>query len=145
VIERNCHARGDLIADLLYVSRIAAGKLRLDRAPVDLRGIAETAIGGHRAAAQAKGISLEAGLGPTGAMVCGDAGRLVQVFSNLERNALPSPQANRMLLAARRPGGDRRDDAGRAPARPSHAHPEAHPDMVAELRRHAATVTAPAR
>jgi PAS domain S-box-containing protein len=106
VIERNCHVLAELISDLLDVSRIAAGKLRLERAPVSLRETVETAVEGHRASALAKGVSLQLRLGPPGVTVLGDTGRLVQIFSNLLGNAVKfTPRNGRVDVDVTREDG----------------------------------------
>jgi signal transduction histidine kinase len=88
VIERNARAQSQLIEDLLDISRIATGKLRLDVRLVDLAPIVEAALDAMRPGAQAKSIQLAAkldrGVGP----VYGDADRLRQVVLNLLTNAI---------------------------------------------------------
>jgi CheY-like chemotaxis protein len=88
VIERNARLLGQLISDLLDVSRIVAGKIRLEPAPLALASAVETALEGLRAAADQKGVAIRASLDDTDAAVLGDAGRLVQVVSNLVSNAV---------------------------------------------------------
>jgi signal transduction histidine kinase len=87
-IERNARAQAQLIADLLDVSRIITGKLRLDFQPVELRRIVESALDSVRPAADAKGIRLDVSLGPLASPVLGDADRLQQVAWNLLSNAI---------------------------------------------------------
>src|SRR5262249_7738536 len=58
-ILRNAKSQGQLIDDLLDVSRIITGKLRLDARPVDVGAVIQAAVGSVRLAAQAKGIRLE--------------------------------------------------------------------------------------
>jgi signal transduction histidine kinase/CheY-like chemotaxis protein len=86
-VERNARAQAQLIDDLLDVSRIMAGKLRLDVEPVDVQAVVESAIETIRPAAQAKGIELRPALA-TGCIVMGDAHRLQQVVWNLLSNAV---------------------------------------------------------
>jgi PAS domain S-box-containing protein len=87
-VERNARAQTQLVEDLLDVSRIVTGKLRLDVRPADLRQVIEAAIESVRTAADAKEIALEARL-PTGsAMVAVDPDRLQQVVWNLLSNAI---------------------------------------------------------
>ena len=87
-IERNARAQSQLVEDLLDVSRIIMGKIRLDFRVVDLRSIIEAAVETIRPAAQAKGIQvgiiLNSGTGP----VWGDPNRLQQVLWNLLSNAV---------------------------------------------------------
>ena len=87
-IERNTRLQVKLIEDLLDVSRIISGKMRLEIGFVDLGAVIEAALDSVRPAAAAKGIELlaftDAALGP----VSGDAGRLQQVVWNLLSNAV---------------------------------------------------------
>jgi len=87
-IERNARAQAQLIADLLDVSRIITGKLRLDFQPVELRRIVEAALDSVRPAADAKGIRLSVTLGVLASPVLGDSDRLQQVVWNLLSNAI---------------------------------------------------------
>ena len=86
-IERNGRVQGELIDDLLDVSRIVAGTMRLEREPLDLRAACEAAVDALRPDASAKGVLLDADLAAS-AMVVGDAIRLQQVVSNLVANAV---------------------------------------------------------
>ncbi|HWE96091.1 MAG TPA: response regulator [Tepidisphaeraceae bacterium] len=88
IIERNARAQTKLIEDLLDVSRITSGKLRLDAKPVALGQLIESAADGVRPTAQAKGVILDATLTPTADVVSGDADRLQQVIWNLLTNAV---------------------------------------------------------
>lgn len=86
VIERNARIQAQLVDDLLDVSRIASGKLRLDVTPFDLGRLVREVVQGEIPAALARGIALTAkvdGVHP----VLGDVGRLNQVLSNLLSNA----------------------------------------------------------
>jgi signal transduction histidine kinase len=77
-----------LIADLLDLSRIAFGDIRLARDPLDLVAIADATIESVRAEARAKDIHLELSGGHAGSVVLGDAGRIHQVLWNLLFNAV---------------------------------------------------------
>jgi PAS domain S-box-containing protein len=88
VIYRSAHAQNKLIGDLLDVSRIITGKLRLDVSMVDLIPIIEAAMDVVRPAADAKQISLVSSLDPAAGPVSGDADRLQQVVWNLVSNAV---------------------------------------------------------
>jgi PAS domain S-box-containing protein len=107
VIERNVVAQAQLVEDLLDVSRIVTGNLRLEIATVDLVAVTRAAVESVRPAADAKRIAL--GLdGPEGGLsVAGDAARLQQVVWNLLSNAVKfTPEGGRVeVLVAR-------DDAG---------------------------------
>ena len=87
VIERNAALQVRLIDDLLDVSRIVAGKLQLDRRPVDMGGIVALAVDTVRPAAAAKNISLEVII-EAAAVVDGDGARLQQIITNLLTNAV---------------------------------------------------------
>lgn len=87
VIERNAHAQVKIIEDILDVSRIITGKLRVDPKPMDLVSVIRQAIEVVRHSASAKQISIE--LQPTPACpLVGDAERIQQVVWNLLSNAI---------------------------------------------------------
>ena len=87
VIDRNSRRQSQIIDDLLDISRIIAGKLRLDVQRVDLAPVIEEALASARPAADAKGVRLVRVLGSS-AFVHGDAGRLQQIVWNLVSNAI---------------------------------------------------------
>jgi signal transduction histidine kinase/ActR/RegA family two-component response regulator len=87
-IERNAKSQAQLIEDILDVSRIVTGKLRLDVRPVELAPVVEAAIDSVRPAADAKEIRIEAILDPRAGPVSGDANRLQQIVWNLVANAV---------------------------------------------------------
>jgi PAS domain S-box-containing protein len=87
-VERNARAQAQLIEDLLDVSRIVTGKLRLETHPVELVSIIETAVEAIRPAAEAKSIRLDTELDPLVGYVSGDPARLQQVIWNLVANAV---------------------------------------------------------
>ncbi|HMG53854.1 MAG TPA: ATP-binding protein, partial [Kofleriaceae bacterium] len=87
-IERNAVAMAQLIEDLLDVSRIISGKLRIDVQPVDVAAIAEAALESVRPAAAAKTISVREVLDTGGARVMGDPTRIQQILWNLLSNAV---------------------------------------------------------
>jgi CheY-like chemotaxis protein len=91
VIERNVMAQTKLIEDLLDVSRIIAGKLRVNLRPMPLQTVIETAVEAMRPAAEAKGLTLALRFGPeieALATLAGDPDRLQQVGWNLVSNAI---------------------------------------------------------
>jgi PAS domain S-box-containing protein len=88
VIDRNARAQVQLIDDLLDLSRIMTGKLRLDLQKVSFSSVAESAIESAKPAADAKGIRLKAILGAGQDIVSGDSTRLQQVVWNLLTNAI---------------------------------------------------------
>jgi PAS domain S-box-containing protein len=87
-IERNARAQTQIIEDLLDMSRIISGKVRLDVQRVDLAAVVRGAIETARPAADAKGIRLQSVLDPQAGPVSGDPNRLQQVFWNLLSNAI---------------------------------------------------------
>jgi signal transduction histidine kinase/CheY-like chemotaxis protein len=87
-IERNAKALGQIVNDLLDVSRVVAGKLRLDVQPVAVPDVVAAAIDAIRPAAIAKNISVATTVAPGELAVSGDAGRLQQVVWNLLSNAV---------------------------------------------------------
>lgn len=87
-IERNSRIQAKLIEDLLDMSRIISGKIRLDIQPVILQDVIREAIESVRPAAEAKSISLQTRLTPVDATVYGDPGRLQQVLWNILSNAV---------------------------------------------------------
>ena len=95
-IERNARAQAQLIADLLDVSRIITGKLRLDLQPVELPAIIEATLESVRPGADAKGVHLEISLDRLTGPVLGDADRLQQVIWNVLSNAIKfTPEGGR--------------------------------------------------
>jgi PAS domain S-box-containing protein len=87
-IEKSALVQAQLIDDILDVSRIISGKLRVDPEPVDLRTIAEAALTTVHPAAQAKNIEILTSFPPALPAVAGDEGRLQQVIWNLLSNAI---------------------------------------------------------
>lgn len=87
-IERNARSQGQLIEDLLDVSRIISGKVRLDIQPVVLTKIIEAAFDSIKPAADAKNISLQKILGTQTTAITGDSERLQQIVWNLLSNAI---------------------------------------------------------
>lgn len=88
VIDRNARAQVKLIDDLLDLSRIMAGKVRLDLQPVALLEVVQAAVDSALPSAEAKGLRLACRLDPGASTVQGDSGRLQQVVWNLLTNAI---------------------------------------------------------
>ena len=88
VIDRNARAQAQLIEDILDVSRIVSGNLRLDPRPVHLQQVIEAAVDSVRPMAEAKGIALRVMSDPNAGPVSGDPDRLQQVVWNLLSNAV---------------------------------------------------------
>ena len=88
VIERNARAQAQLVEDLLDMSRIIAGKARLEVEPLSLARVIAEAVESVRHAAEAKGIAILEATDPLAPPVYGDRTRLRQVFWNLFSNAI---------------------------------------------------------
>jgi len=105
VIERNTKLLAQLIEDLLDVSRIVTGKLRIDRRQVDPVAIVEAAIEAVQGVADAKEIQLDAFLDPDAGPLLADPDRLQQVVWNLLSNAIKfSPAHGRVAIRLERSG-----------------------------------------
>jgi signal transduction histidine kinase/DNA-binding response OmpR family regulator len=103
VIMRNANAQVQLIDDMLDVSRIITGKMRLDVRPVDLKTVVEAALDAVRPAAEAKQIRLQALLDPQAVAITGDPDRLQQVVWNLLSNAVKfTPRDGRIQVHLQR-------------------------------------------
>jgi signal transduction histidine kinase/CheY-like chemotaxis protein len=101
-IGRNARVQAQLVDDLLDVSRIVSGKLRLDMAALDLTEVADAAIDVTRSAAEARGIQLTVHYDARPVLVMGDADRLQQVIWNLLSNAIRfTPPPGRVDLQVR--------------------------------------------
>lgn len=87
-IERSATVQMDLIEDILDMSRIMAGKMRIESVPVDVRAVADAAIATVRPAAAAKNIEILTSFAPDLPPVLGDGARLQQVVWNLVTNAI---------------------------------------------------------
>jgi signal transduction histidine kinase/ActR/RegA family two-component response regulator len=88
-LERNAKAQAQLVEDLLDVSRITSGKLRMKSDPVSLNAIVAGAVDTIRLAAAARGITIRIAIDPRAdIIVTGDADRLQQVVWNLLSNAV---------------------------------------------------------
>ena len=87
-VRRNAFAQTRLIEDLLDLSRIISGKVRLDVQSVDLPKVIEEALDSVRPAAEAKGIRLRRVIDPLAGNISGDPMRLQQVVWNLLTNAI---------------------------------------------------------
>jgi PAS domain S-box-containing protein len=103
IIERSAVAQSQLIDDLLDVSRIITGKLRLVAQPLELVPIVAAAVDSLRPTADARGVQLEMLLDATAGEVSGDADRLQQVIWNLLSNAIKfTPKGGRVTIELRR-------------------------------------------
>jgi len=103
IIVRNSRAQRQLIDDLLDVSGIITGKLRLDVGPVELIRIIEAVVEGVRPAADAKNIQLKTALDPAISPIAGDPGRIQQIIWNLLTNAIKfTPRGGRVEVQLER-------------------------------------------
>jgi len=102
-IYRNAKSQSQLVADLLDVSRIISGKLRLDVRTVDLISIVNAAVDSIRPGAEAKGIRLQTMFDPAAGPISGDADRLQQIVWNLLTNAVKfTPKGGRIQVKVQR-------------------------------------------
>jgi PAS domain S-box-containing protein len=102
-IERSARAQAQLIDDLLDVSRIVTGKLRLDVMPVSPQSFIEPSLEAVRPAADAKGVRLQKLIDTGVETVMGDPARLQQVVWNLLTNAVKfTPRGGRVRLSLER-------------------------------------------
>ena len=98
-IERNARAQAQLIDDLLDISRIISGKLRLNVHTIELSTVIESAVEAVRPAAEAKEIRLQTLFDTKAGPVSGDADRLQQVVWNLLSNAVKfTPKRGRVQI-----------------------------------------------
>lgn len=105
IIVRNARAQHQLVEDLLDMSRITTGKLRLDPAPVPVATVLREAVDGITPAADAKRITLVLDVDPLAGSVRADATRLQQVFWNVLTNAVKfTGEAGTVTIAVRRAG-----------------------------------------
>lgn len=88
IIQRNAEAQSKLIEDLLDVSRIITGKLRIEFQPASFATITESVINSLRPAVDAKQLELEAAIDPAAGPILGDPARLQQIVTNLLSNAI---------------------------------------------------------
>jgi PAS domain S-box-containing protein len=103
-VERNARAQAQIVDDLLDISRIITGKLRLDDRELDLARIVESAIDGVRPAAEGKAIQIALAR-PDDATMVGDPDRLQQVVWNLLSNAVKfTPAGGRVDVAIENEG-----------------------------------------
>src|SRR5258707_9340872 len=105
VIERNVRAQTQLIGDLLDVSRIIPGQLRLEVSPIGVVPVVEAGVEAVRPSAEAKEIALGLELAAELPAIMGDPDRLQQVVWNLVSNAVKfTPQCGRIDVRLRKEG-----------------------------------------
>ena len=102
-IERNARVQTQIIEDLLEMSRIISGKVRLDVQRIDLAPVVQASVDTVLPTAEAKGIRLQVILDPAARPVSGDPNRLQQVFWNLLSNAIKfTPKGGRVQVVLER-------------------------------------------
>ena len=102
-LERNATWLTQLVEDVLDVSRIVSGKIRLDVQPVELPLIIDNAVSTIQPAADAKGVQVQTMVDPRVGHVSGDPGRLLQVVWNLVSNAVKfTPKKGRVQVRLER-------------------------------------------
>lgn len=102
-IERNARAQAQLVEDLLDVSRIVTGKLRMDVRPADPNSFIDAAVEAVRPAAEAKGVRVKKVIDTGAVSIPGDPVRLQQVVWNLLSNAIKfTPRGGRVLIRTER-------------------------------------------
>lgn len=102
-IDRNAKTQAQLIEDILDVSRVITGKLRLNKEPIDMASIIAAAIDSMQAAAEAKDIQLEVTLESSVPAIAGDPNRLQQIVWNLVSNAVKfTPAGGRVQVRLER-------------------------------------------
>jgi signal transduction histidine kinase len=103
VIERNAQAQAELISDILFVSRVIAGKFTLNIKPVALETVLNEAIDTVRPSIEAKGIHLDVWIDPNLIPITGDPDRLQQVVWNLLSNAIKfTPAGGKIVVRVER-------------------------------------------
>jgi PAS domain S-box-containing protein len=102
-IERNARAQAQLVDDLLDVSRIVTGKLRMDVQPADPNAFIDAAVEAVRPAADAKGVRVQKVIDTGAISIPGDPVRLQQVVWNLLSNAIKfTPRGGRVQIRSER-------------------------------------------
>lgn len=108
-IDRNARVQAQLIDDLLEVSRIVSGKLKLDVKPRDLSAVTREAINVVQPAANAKGVSLNYWADPGVGPISADSARLQQIIWNLLSNAVKfTPQDGKINVRVEQDGAHAR-------------------------------------
>jgi PAS domain S-box-containing protein len=102
-IDRNVRVQAQIIDDLLDMSRIISGKMRLDVQQIDLAALVLEAVDTLRTSASGKEVRLQTVIDPLNASVSGDPNRLQQVFWNLLSNAIKfTPKGGRVQVLLER-------------------------------------------
>ncbi|HVD90698.1 MAG TPA: ATP-binding protein [Vicinamibacterales bacterium] len=103
IVERNATALTQMVGDVLDVSSIIVGKIRLNVGMVDLPAVVEEAVATVRTAADAKGVRLQVTADPAAGPISGDPDRLQQIVWNLLSNAVRfTPKGGRVQVGVER-------------------------------------------
>jgi signal transduction histidine kinase/CheY-like chemotaxis protein len=107
VIGRNAKAQAQLINDLLDLSGIVAGKIKVDPVPVNVRAVVEAAVSDVKLEARQREITLESELADEHLWISGDAKRLQQIVWNLLNNAVKfTPAGGKVSAVCERTGSE---------------------------------------
>lgn len=107
VVERNANAQGQLVGDLLDISRALSGGIRLEPAQVDLGNVITLVVEDARFTLEAKRLQLRTEISPEGTLMRGDSERLKQIVWNLLVNAIKfTPKGGEITLRLRRVESD---------------------------------------
>lgn len=138
-IDRNAKAQAQLIEDILDVSRMITGKMRLNKELVDVASIINASIDSVQLAVDSKDIGLEVTLDPSARHTLGDSSRLQQVVWNLLSNAIKfTPSGGRIEVKLERAGRNLRirvSDSGQG------IHPDFLPFIFERFRQADGTTT----
>jgi signal transduction histidine kinase/integral membrane sensor domain MASE1 len=108
IIDRNANLQVKLVADILDVSRIITGGLRLDLKPLDLGSVVGAALDAVRPAAEARRIRLRSRIAESIPLIEGDPQRVQQIVWNLLANAVKfTPAGGQVSIELYDPGGER--------------------------------------
>ena len=119
-IDRGVRQQAQLVNDILDISRVVAGKLQIEREPVDLGGVVEECVDEAMPAAHERQLHLDSTMANCGAVV-GDRRRLRQAVSNLLTNAIKfTPRGGRIDVGCHRDDARRRSSPSATPERESH-------------------------
>jgi CheY-like chemotaxis protein/nitrogen-specific signal transduction histidine kinase len=103
IIQRNAEAQSNLIEDLLDVSRIMTGKMKIDMRPLAFSPIVEAVVHDLRPSAEAKRLELETDIDVAAGQIMGDPIRLQQIVTNLLSNAIKfTPEGGQVKVELQR-------------------------------------------
>ncbi len=101
---RNARVQARVIDDLIDISRIVSGKLRVDRQPLDFRAVVDSAVEAQSGAIEGARIRLHVSMPVTPCVIVGDVDRLKQVVWNLLSNAIKYAPGGRVTVTLRHDG-----------------------------------------